>query len=224
MSFLRGFANSETTRVLNGEQVRLRAPAPRDYPAWSVLRAESRAFLEPWEPSWSRDELTRAAFRRRLRRYQREMRADKAFPFFVFRASDGVLLGGATLSNIRRGVAQTCALGYWMGAPFAGQGYMSDAVRSLLPFAFSDLGLHRVEAACLPHNDASRRLLERLGFQLEGFARRYLRIAGEWQDHLLFARLASDPKMETGVATVTARSERVWRTDARRAGTYKETL
>ncbi|WP_349359659.1 GNAT family protein [Stappia sp.] len=232
MSFLRGLASPETTRSLTGESVHLRAPLPQDYAAWAALRAQSRTFLQPWEPLWARDELTRSAFRRRLRRYQREMRADKAYPFFVFRAEDDVLLGGATLSNVRRGVAQTCSLGYWMGAPFAGQGYMSAAVRTLLTFAFAELRLHRVEAACLPHNAASRRLLEKLGFQAEGCARRYLRIAGEWQDHLLFARLSSDPdvRREGGAdihevrGTATAGDDTVWRPELPGAPARNETL
>uniref|UniRef100_UPI003BAA303F GNAT family N-acetyltransferase n=1 Tax=Stappia sp. TaxID=1870903 RepID=UPI003BAA303F len=175
-----------------GVPVFLRPPLAQDYVPWAALRAESRDFLQPWEPLWARDELTRGAFRRRLRRYAREQREDRAYPFFVFRESDGELLGGATLSNVRRGVAMACTLGYWMGAPHAGKGYMSAAVSLLLPFAFGELRLNRVEAACLPTNSASRRLLEKAGFQREGYARRYLRIAGEWRDHVLYACVAGD--------------------------------
>jgi ribosomal-protein-alanine N-acetyltransferase len=195
MAFLRAFGAADATRVLRGAQSRegavfLRMPLAQDYPAWAALRAESRDFLQPWEPLWASDELTRGAFRRRLRRYARELREERAFPFFVFRESDGALLGGATLSNVRRGVAMACTLGYWMGAPYAGKGYMGAAVSLLVPFAFGELGLNRVEAACLPTNAASRRLLEKAGFEREGYARRYLRIAGEWQDHVLYARIA----------------------------------
>lgn len=194
MVFLRGFGGGEDGRRLFADGVWLRAPQPGDFPEWSGLREQSRSFLQPWEPLWPRDELTRGAFRRRLRRHAREMREDRSFPFFIFRSGDDRLLGGATLSNIRRGVAQTCSLGYWMGEPYAGQGYMSRAVTALLAFAYSDLNLHRVEAACLPHNGPSIRLLQKAGFEREGYARGYLRIAGEWQDHLLFAKLAGDPE------------------------------
>ena len=104
-----------------------------------------------------------------------------------------MLLGGLTLANIRRGCAQAGSLGYWMGAAHARQGHMTAAVHAVIPFAFGTLRLHRIEAACIPANVASIRLLERTGFQREGFARQYLCIDGVWQDHLLFARLKDDP-------------------------------
>src|SRR5215470_19797863 len=103
--------------VLQGENVTLRYPEMSDYPQWAALRGGSRDFLSPWEPTWASDELTRTAFRRRLRRYQREIRNDLAYPFFVFRKSDGILMGGCTLTNVRRGVTQSAAVGYWIGAP-----------------------------------------------------------------------------------------------------------
>jgi ribosomal-protein-alanine N-acetyltransferase len=221
MAFLRAFGATDGMRILRaapeaGVSVFLRPPLAQDYAPWAALRAESRDFLQPWEPLWARDELTRGAFRRRLRRYAREQREDRAYPFFLFRESDGQLLGGATLSNVRRGVAMACTLGYWMGAPHAGKGYMSAAVSLLLPFAFGELRLNRVEAACLPTNSASRRLLENAGFEREGYARRYLRIAGEWQDHVLYARVAGDaeacisgrlsPVMKTAHSSVPGRT------------------
>ncbi|HTK80147.1 MAG TPA: GNAT family protein [Rhizomicrobium sp.] len=178
--------------VIRGDGVYLRYPRMSDYGQWASLRGESRAFLSPWEPQWARDELTKGAFRRRLKRYAQEARGDTAYAFFVFRSQDDVLLGGCTLSNVRRGVTQCCALGYWIGERFSRQGYMFDAIRALVPFIFSTLGLHRIEAACLPSNDASKSLLTKLGFRQEGVARRYLQINGEWQDHLLFALLADE--------------------------------
>ncbi len=173
----------------------LRYPRVPDYPAWSQVRGESRAFLAPWEPSWASDELTKGAFRRRLKRYQKETRLDSAYAFFVFRRGDETLMGGCTLSNVRRGVTQCCALGYWIGERFARQGFMYDAIRGLIPFIFNTLGLHRIEAACLASNDASKNLLIKLGFRQEGIARRYLLINGEWQDHILFALLAEDARL-----------------------------
>ncbi|MCC6735610.1 MAG: GNAT family N-acetyltransferase [Bauldia sp.] len=163
-----------------------------DYQQWSLLRAESRKFLAPWEPIWPADELSRLGYRRRIKRYQREMREGSGYPFFVF-APDGLaLLGGLTLSQIQRGVTQSGALGYWMGERHAGRGYMSDAVRTLIAYAFDTLRLHRIEAACLSHNAASIRLLEKVGFSREGYARSYLCIDGRWQDHLLYAMVNDD--------------------------------
>ena len=168
----------------------VRAPEETDFVAWSDLRARSKSFLQPFEPRWPLDELTRPSFRRRLRRYAQEARERTGFAFFVFNRQSSVLLGGLTVSNIRYGVSQSCALGYWMGAPHARHGYMSEVLPALFPFLFGELGLHRVEAACLPDNTASMRRLQRAGFEPEGIARGYLKIDGRWQDHRLFAKIA----------------------------------
>lgn len=177
---------------LEGRRVYLRPPRHRDWRAWSELRAASRSFLVPWEPTWQRDALGHAAYRRRLRLMSFEWRDDAGYSFLIFRRSDDVLIGGVTLSHLRRGVSQTASLGYWVGAAFARQGLMSEALTLLLPFAFDRLGLHRVEAACLPHNVASRGLLTKLGFREEGYAREYLKIDGTWQDHVLYGLLRSE--------------------------------
>ncbi len=193
MALFRSIAAPEPAALIAGEGVLLRAPRPSDFEEWAALRQASRAFLVPWEPVWPADDLTRAAFRRRLRRYAAEMRADQAYPFFVVRRADHVLMGGITLSSVRRGVSQAATLGYWMGERHAGRGHMTAAVRALVPFAFDTLRLNRVEAACLPHNAASMRLLGKAGFRQEGLARRYLCINGVWQDHVLFALVRGDP-------------------------------
>ena len=193
MSILRSLGAADNELCVEGKHVYLRLPVFGDFDAWAELRAESRAYLTPWEPVWPHDDLTRPAFRRRLRRYTQELRDETAYPFFIFRKQDNALLGGITLSNIRRGVTQSCSAGYWTGERFAGQGVMQDAVRATIPFVFRELRLHRLEAACLPENEASRAVLLRTGFQYEGLARRYLRINGAWRDHLLFAMIESDP-------------------------------
>lgn len=191
MALLTGLSRFETPPDLVGRKVRLRYPAGADFDAWADLRARSRSFLTPWEPTWPFDDLTRAAFRRRLRRYTRDIRDDRAYPFFIF-AHSGDLVGGLTVSNVRRGVAQACSVGYWAGESYAGRGLISDAVRTVLPFCFNALGLHRAEAACLESNMPSRRVLTACGFRHEGAARKYLRIDGQWRDHMLFAVLEED--------------------------------
>ncbi len=170
----------------------LRPPVMGDYEEWAALREVSRAFLVPWEPIWPADDLSRPAYRRRLKRYAQEMREDAGYALFVFQKEDGALIGGLTLSNIRRGVTQSCSLGYWMGQPYSGKGLMRETVRCIVPFVFEQLGLHRLEAACVPNNEPSKAVLRHAGFKEEGLARRYLRINGAWQDHLLFALLDSD--------------------------------
>ncbi|MEZ5774531.1 MAG: GNAT family protein [Hyphomicrobiaceae bacterium] len=193
MAFLR-VPTIDSGPVVEGGLLTLRMPQAADYQAWAELRAQSREFLTPWEPTWARDELSRGAYRRRLRHYAQELRDETGYAFLIFRNEDGALLGGLSLSNIRRGVTQSAALGYWMGMPHAGQGFMTEAVRTVLPFVFNSLWLHRLEAACLPRNVASTRVLERNGFVKEGIARRYLKIDGRWQDHVLYATLADDSR------------------------------
>jgi ribosomal-protein-alanine N-acetyltransferase len=182
----------ETLPSVAGHGVTLRVPQSNDFAEWAALREVSRAFLVPWEPTWPADDLTRGAFRRRLKRYTEDLRNDLAYAFLIYRNDDNALVGGVTLANIRRGVAQAGSIGYWVGAPFARQGYMTAAMRTLVPFCFGTLRLHRLEAACIPSNAASIALLEKTGFQREGYARSYLCINGIWQDHLLYARLKDD--------------------------------
>lgn len=176
-------------RRLDGENVFLRAPEARDYSEWADVREKSQGFLTPWEPTWAADELSRGSFRYKLRRYSEDARDDKAYAFFVFREEDGLLTGGVTLSNLRRGVAQAGSLGYWCGQSFAGRGYTTAAVRAVARFAFDHLELHRLEAACQPENAASRAVLGKAEFVLEGQAKSYLKINGAWRDHLLFGRV-----------------------------------
>jgi len=183
---------SDREDVIDGRSVMLRAPEMSDHDAWAELRERSRDFLVPWEPIWPSDDLTRSAFRRRLKRYAEEQQADQSYAFLIFKRDDNALVGGVTIANVRRGVAQAAAIGYWIGAPFARQGYMSDAVQALAPHAFDHLRLHRLEAACIPTNAASVALLEKSGFRREGYAREYLCINGAWADHFLYARLRSD--------------------------------
>jgi ribosomal-protein-alanine N-acetyltransferase len=189
MAFLRSPFSRDLPPVLAHGPVELRVPEMADYDAWAALRLASRAFLVPWEPTWPPDDLSRAAFRSRIKRYMRDIEGDMAYPFFVFRVSDDSLLGALTLSNVRRGVAQMASVGYWIGEHHARKGYMTAAMLAVFPFVYGNLRLHRLEAACLPSNRASISLLMKCGFQQEGRARRYLKINGRWEDHLLFARL-----------------------------------
>src|SRR5262245_18840569 len=138
--------DSDGSRRIDGEGVYLRAPEPRDYADWSAVREASRGFLTPWEPTWAADELSRGSYRYKLRRYAEDARDDRAYALFVFREEDEALVGGATLSNIRRGVAQTASLGYWAGEMHARRGYITAAVRAVVRYAFEELDLHRVEA------------------------------------------------------------------------------
>jgi ribosomal-protein-alanine N-acetyltransferase len=192
MALFRTVSFNEIVPAVAGAGVTLRAPQSGDFADWAALRETSRDFLVPWEPTWPPDDLTRSAFRRRLKRYAEDQRGDLAYAFLIFRSEDNAMVGGLTLANIRRGVAQAGSIGYWIGAPYARKGYMTAAVRALIPYGFATLRLHRLEAACIPDNTASIRLLEKTGFRREGYARSYLCINGTWQDHLLYARIKDD--------------------------------
>jgi [ribosomal protein S5]-alanine N-acetyltransferase len=193
VSFLRTTPSWDGLGRLNGLRVYLRPPAQRDYEAWASLRRASQHFLQPWEPSWSDDELSREAWRRRLKAYGEVIRAGIGAPHLIFRHDDDTLLGGINLNNIQRGIAQYASVGYWIGHPYAQRGYMHDALRTVLAHAFASLRLHRVEANCLPSNHASRALLAKTGFSLEGQSRAFLKINGAWEDHLRYAILEGDP-------------------------------
>ncbi|MEH6475593.1 MAG: GNAT family protein [Sneathiella sp.] len=178
--------------LIYGDRIYLRQPKRSDWEQWTKIRDVSREHLIPWEPVWSNETLTRRSFRERLLRFTDDAKSDTGYAFFLFRKEDDQLVGSITLSNVRRGVAQTGTLGYWTGLPYIRNGYMFEGICALLPALFDKYSLRRVEAACLPENMPSASLLEKAGFKREGVAREYLCINGKWQDHLLFAILNSD--------------------------------
>lgn len=179
------------------ERLTLRQPQLTDFRAWSALREQSTEFLTPWEPQWASDHLSRKGFTNRVYWAQRSIGAGSALPLFLFLRETDALLGAITLDNIRRGPAQAGTLGYWIGLPHARQGYMREAITALVHHAFERLDLSRLEAACLPENEASRRLLETCGFKYEGVAQSYLQINGRWRTHVLYAALRSDRRGRT---------------------------
>ena len=177
---------------LYGDTLLLRLARHSDYGQWLTLRSESRAFLQPWEPTWRDDELSLSSFRARVNRGHEEYDAGYAVPLLVFSRAEPMLLGGLTIGYIRRGAAQSCMIGYWMGERHAGHGHMLAALKIAIPYIYGQLQLHRIEAACIPDNWKSVRLLEKAGFEREGLLRKYLKINGEWRDHVMFSRLPQD--------------------------------
>lgn len=168
----------------------LRAPAVSDAEAFTALRRASRTELEPFEahPAHGPDPFSPAAFERFLATADTPRRRRR----LIERRADGALLGAISLTAIQRGIRQSAALDYWLGTPFVGHGLMGEALALLLQEAFGELGLQRIEALVLPDNARSRRVLERAGFTLEGRARGIVQVRGEWCDHELWSRLASD--------------------------------
>jgi ribosomal-protein-alanine N-acetyltransferase len=183
--------------TIETERMTLRPPLHSDFREWTALRQQSADFLTPWEPAWSVDHLSRKSFTNRVYWAQRSVAQGTALPLFLIRRDDGEFLGAITLDNIRRGPAQAGTLGYWIGAPFARQGFMREAINGVVHHAFHTLDLSRIEAACLPENAASRGVLESCGFKYEGVAQSYLQINGRWRNHVLYANLRSDRRGRT---------------------------
>ncbi|MER2519557.1 MAG: GNAT family protein [Bdellovibrionales bacterium] len=175
---------------LKGRRVFLRMGAAEDWKAWHTLRDMSREFLTPWEPLWNSHALEYGYYCGLLKRHTREWERGEGYAFHIFLKGEGVsrgaLLGEIALTGVERGISQRGTLGYWVGMPYAGRGYMREAAELVCAFAFERLRLHRLDASCLPDNEPSARLLHGLGFEREGYARAYLRINGQWRDHLLW--------------------------------------
>ena len=184
---------------LETERLTLRLPAHGDWRAWAGLREESAAFLQPWEPLWAHDHLTRKSFTNRVYWSQRSEAQGTAIPLFLIRREDQALLGAITLDNLRRGPAQCATIGYWIGERFSRRGYMREAIVATVHHAFTALDVSRIEAACLPENEASRGVLEKAGFKYEGVAQSYLQINGRWRNHVLYAALRGDRRGRTDV-------------------------
>lgn len=164
-----------------GRRVLVRPPRPGDEAEFIRLVRASRRFHAGWISAAS----TPAAFAAHLRRNE----AADFESFLICRTEDGAVMGSANLSQIFMGPFQSAYMGYWAGAPYAGQGYMTEGVGLVLAHAFRVLKLHRVEANLQPANTASRALVQRLGFTMEGYSPRYLKVAGRWRDHERWAVL-----------------------------------
>jgi ribosomal-protein-alanine N-acetyltransferase len=180
--------HNDTPELRSADHI-LRLPRYSDFKQWHRLRSDSRQYLQPWEPTWRADELTESSYRVRVTRNGQEFSSGTAASLLLF-TSDNILLGGITIGYIRRGAAQSCMIGYWMGERYASQGHMSAALKLVIPYIFNGLQLHRIEAACIPENVKSIRLLEHAGFQREGLLREYLKINGQWRDHVMFSLIA----------------------------------
>ena len=172
---------------LAGERIALRAFAPGDVSELTALRVRNRDFLGPWEPRRSDGFFTEAGQRAEIERDRHEWAADRTYAFAIVERDGGAMRGRIALANVVRGAWENATLGYFVDEAVGGLGYATDAVALALEFAFGACRLHRVQAAVMPKNARSRRVLEKNGFRHEGFSPRYLRLDGDWRDHDLFA-------------------------------------
>lgn len=181
--------------LLIGPRVELRPLKASDWAEWRDVRVRSRDWLEPWEPfgePGAPDPVADAdAFKARCGAWERQRHFDAAYGFGIF-LRKGPFVGEVSLGGVQRGPFQSANVGYWIDEGYAGQGLMPEAVAIILRFAFEELGLHRVEAAIVPRNKASRRVADKLGLRDEGTSDKFLQIRGVWEDHVRYAITADD--------------------------------
>jgi len=178
--------------IFHHGRVALRAPRVSDAPRLLENAVRSQDHLAPWSPAPEPGQIDVAHVRERILEQRRDFRADRHYRFCLTLGREGPIIGRVALSQVVRGVFQNAYLGYWIDVEHARKGLMTEAVRLVLDVAFRDLALHRVQAAIIPHNVASLGVARNVGFRQEGRAERYLKLAGAWQDHLLFALTADE--------------------------------
>jgi ribosomal-protein-alanine N-acetyltransferase len=194
MTILRSYNFKKNSLELNGDNVLLRPPQYSDWIDWSKVREVNKLYLQPWEPLWSPGELERSSFVKRVRMFEKLSTNDEAYSFLIFKNENTEFIGELNISNIQRGIIQSCSIGYWIAKKYEGLGMMSESLELIKSFIFHQLKLHRIEAACLPHNSPSLKVLLKNGFKIEGTARKLLKINNKWQDHTVFSYLYEDYK------------------------------
>lgn len=170
--------------------VSLRPVIPDDAQVMSELYASNWDYLRPWSPRRDDGSFGVEQCRLDLERECGEHAAGTASYFMVI--ADGAPVGRVSLTNVARRVWQNANIGYWIAEAYAGRGIMTAAVRLAVDFAFGPGALHRVQAAVMPRNAASVRVVEKVGMRREGLALRYLCINDVWEDHLIFAVTAEE--------------------------------
>lgn len=202
-------APSLTTRLITPRLI-VRPPTPADVGELRRLLRQNQEHLRPWNPASppGEDPTSITEVSRILLKHRRDWKRDTSFVFFVaLREAPQRLLGKVALSGVLRGAMQGAYLGYWMDAGSLGRGLATEAIGAVLDFAFGPAELHRVQAAIMPRNGASLRVIDKLGFRREGYAERYLQIAGSWEDHVLFARTREEHAARADLVTIEAPPE-----------------
>ena len=194
MSFLNAYSLKKNLFEITGQKVILRPPQYSDWKAWADERKKNKLYLQPWEPLWSINELERSSFVKRVRMFERLSHNDQAYSFLIFKSDNEDFIGEVNISNVQRGIIQSCTIGYWIAKDCEGKGMMSESLELVKEFIFNELKLHRIEAACLPHNIPSLKLLLKNGFIKEGTARKLLKINDKWQDHTVLSFILDDFK------------------------------
>ncbi|MDA8354212.1 MAG: GNAT family protein [Firmicutes bacterium] len=174
-------------KKMMGDRLYLRRPELDDAAAFLTLRSNNRSFLRPYEPHHPERTYTLEGQQASIRRIIHQWEQGTGFATGIFLHHSDQLIGRVHLSNVTRGAWQNCTIGYFLDQECQGKGYMTEAVRLAVSFAFREAGLHRVEASVLPANIPSIRVLEKVGFRYIGLSRAHLKIDGAWRDHLLYS-------------------------------------
>ncbi len=172
------------------ERLVMRPPRTEDVPAMRRALRKNSVHLRPWSvsPAAGEDPSSLTSVSHAILRYRKEWKQGHAFVLVLTpRDDEREVIGRIALGGLQRGALLSAHLGYWIDAEHEGKGLMTEAVRATTTFAFTSLRLHRVQAAVMPRNAGSQRVLEKVGYRREGLALRYLCIAGAWEDHILYA-------------------------------------
>ena len=191
---------SKTKPIILSERLIIRLPVIADYENWVILRKKSENFLNQWEPEKDFNYYSKNLFVKRVKWAKKNFDLKLVLHFFLFMRSNYQLVGGITLDNIRYGPFQSATLGYWLGEEFSKKGIMTEGLNSLITYANKTMGISRIEAATLPNNLASRRLLENCNFKYEGVGQYYLQIKGKWQHHILYANIFDTRKSRSKIS------------------------
>jgi [ribosomal protein S5]-alanine N-acetyltransferase len=174
--------------VIDTERLSIRVPVAADIPRVIAYYRENLEHLRPYSPTFEPEMFDEGAWREQIGQRQREFTYGESFRAFIFdRGDSGRVIGNINLTQVFRGAFQSCVMGYNLAGSEQGNGYMTEAVRAVVGYAFGDWTLHRVAANYMPRNERSAAVLKRCGFRIEGLAPAYLMINGRWEDHVLTA-------------------------------------
>ena len=176
-------------KIIFGKQVILKKPIKDNWKEWAELRQRSRDFLQPWEPRWPKNFLTKDSYNLFVSQSETALIKKQIYNFFIFHKKNKKLMGGISLTNYKSEGYKSITIGYWMGKEYSGKGYMKDTLDVISNFCFDELNLNRIEAACIPKNIKSKKVLISTGFKIEGYAQKYLSINGKLEDHILLAKI-----------------------------------
>jgi len=175
----------KSSPILQTDRCILRIPTVEDLPAIVKFHKENKEHLAPWDPIRSDTFFTESYWQKKVEEFINEFNEERTVRLHIFLLDSNELIGMVNFSRIARGVFHCSGLGYSLGKLYEGKGLMTESLQKAIEYMFNELNFHRIEANYIPTNQKSEKLLNKLGFEKEGYAKSYLKIAGKWQDHVL---------------------------------------